>query len=66
MLTMKDYICRRKATIVGYISNLPTNELFTGLESIPGYSRFLRWWDQYLTQEEGVDGASERQERKVG
>ena len=57
---MKDYIWRRKATIVEYIVNRPIYELCTGVDQIPGLSRFMRCWDQDLNSEEEGDRASER------
>ena len=56
---MKEYILRRRATIVEYISNCPIYEIVTGAEQIQGSIRFLRWWDHYLTREEEGNSARE-------
>ena len=45
---IKEYIWRRQATIVEYITNRPIYELCTGAERMPGFIRLVWWWDQDL------------------
>ena len=66
MWPMKECIRRRKDTIAEYIENLLIYELCTGAERMPVSSRFMRWWDQYLKQEEEGNGASKGVDREVG
>ena len=63
---IKEYIHRRQATIAEYTTNHPIHELYTGAERIMVSRRFMRWWDQDLSQEEEGNGASEGEEREVG
>ena len=63
---MKEYIRRQQSTIANYITNHPIYELCTGAERMPVSSRFMRWWDQYLKQEEEGNGASKGVDREVG
>ena len=52
MWPMREYIQRHQATIAEYIVNHPIYERCTGVKQIPGLSRFIQWWYQYLNQEE--------------
>ena len=51
MYPIKEYVQRRQATIAAHIANRPIYELYTGVENIPGSSRFMRWWYQYMVRE---------------
>ena len=48
MWKIKEYIQRHKAVITDYTVNNPIYEMCMGSERIPGSSRFMWWWDQYL------------------
>ena len=43
---IKEYTQRNQATIVEQVAYQPIYELYTGAESIPGYSWFIMWWYQ--------------------
>ena len=45
-LLIWEYVIRRQAIIAEYVSGRPIYELFTGVDSMKGSSRFLRWWYQ--------------------
>ena len=47
---LKEYIQRRQANIAEYITNHPIYELCMGAERITGFIRFIRCWDQDITQ----------------
>ena len=44
---ISDYMMMRQSRIVEYVAWTPIYELCTGAERMEGFSRFLRWWDQY-------------------
>ena len=45
---IKEYIQLHQATIVAHIAFWNIYELCTGVEKIPGYCLFIRWWYQYV------------------
>ena len=45
---IKEYIQRRKVTIVSKVTFRLIYEMCTGAERIPGACRFMRWWDHNL------------------
>ena len=49
---IKEYIQSIQSTIVAQVDCRIIYEMCTGAERIRGYSRFIRWWDQDLGQEE--------------
>ena len=53
---IREYLRRRQETIAEYVSGRPIYILFTGLEMMDGYSRFLRWWDQGHVPKQGERG----------
>ena len=50
---MWEYLRRRQATIVKYITSQLIFKLCTGTERIPGSIQSLSWWDQDHIREEG-------------
>ena len=63
LLPMKEYICRRQATIAEYITNRLIHELCIGVEKVLLFSIFMRWWYQDLNPKEEVNSSSKGAER---
>ena len=54
--TIKEYIQMRQYTISFQVAFRSIYELCTGLQSMPGDSRFMWWWDDDVGQEVELPG----------
>ena len=48
---IKEYVQRSKSKMVEQVDFCTIYKMCTGAERIPGYSRFMRCWDQDVGQE---------------